>query len=94
MTRFMKLVIFSTASSLMVISHSTYAGRPLSTDDVGTVERGHLEFEGDFDDNPCSGLAGLNYALNEMVLFDFGVGFKISDTSPDYRIITGSTLGF
>ena len=51
-------------------------------------------FEGDFDDNLCSGLAGLNYALNEMVSFDFGAGFKISDASPDYRIITGLTLGF
>ncbi|MFC1698736.1 transporter [Candidatus Omnitrophota bacterium] len=60
---------------------------------VGEIA-GETTFEGDFDDNPCSGLLGLNYALNEMTSFDFGMGFKISDASPDYKIITGLTFGF
>lgn len=60
---------------------------------VGEVV-GETAFDGDFNDNPCSGLFGLNYGLNEMVVFDFGVGFEISEASPDYTITTGITLGF
>lgn len=60
---------------------------------VGEVT-GETTLDGDFNGNPCSGLLGLNYALSEMIAFDFGVGFEISDASPDYRIITGLTLGF
>lgn len=55
---------------------------------------GETTFDGDFDDNPFSGLVGCNYAFNEVATFDFGVGFEISEASPDYRIITGLTLGF
>lgn len=55
---------------------------------------GETTFDGDFDDNPCGGLVGLNYALNEMITLDFGVGFKLSDASSDYTITTGFTLGF
>jgi len=60
---------------------------------VGEVT-GETTFDGDFNDNPCSGLVGLNYAINEMISFDFGVGFQISEASPDYRIVTGLTRGF
>ncbi len=55
---------------------------------------GETTFDGDFDDNPCGGLVGLNHALSEMVTFDCGLGFEISEASPDYRIITGLTLVF
>ncbi|MFC1667704.1 transporter, partial [Candidatus Omnitrophota bacterium] len=40
---------------------------------------GETIFDGDFDDNPCSALTGLNYAFSEIVTFDFGVGFEISE---------------
>ena len=55
---------------------------------------GETTFDGDFDDNPCNALVGLNYAFSEIATFDFGVGFEISDASPDYTIVTGLTLGF
>lgn len=55
---------------------------------------GETSFDGDFDDNPFSGLVGFNYALNETVSFDFGILFQISKASPDYQITTGLTLGF
>ncbi|MDP8230400.1 MAG: transporter [Candidatus Gorgyraea atricola] len=55
---------------------------------------GETAFDGDFDDNPFSGLVGVNYAINAMVMFDLGIGFEISDASPDYTIVTGLTLGF
>ena len=55
---------------------------------------GETTFDGDFDDNPFSGLIGFNYAFNETVFFDFGMGFQISQVSPDYQITTGLTLAF
>jgi len=55
---------------------------------------GETTFDRDFDDNPFSGLAGLNYGFNDTVSYDFGVGFKISEASPDYTITTGLTFGF
>ena len=55
---------------------------------------GETTFNGDFDDNPFSGLVGLNYGLNDTVSYDFGVGFGISEASPDYIITTGLTFGF
>lgn len=60
---------------------------------VGEVA-GETEFNGAFDDNPCSGLFGLNYALSKTITLDFGAGFEISEASPDYTITTGMTLGF
>ena len=55
---------------------------------------GETTFERNFDDNPCNGLLGFNYALNETVVFDFGILFEISKASPDYQIRTGLTFGF
>lgn len=60
---------------------------------VGEIT-GETAFEGSFNDNPLNGMIGLNYVLNRIVSYDFGVGFGICDASPDYRIITGLTFGF
>ncbi|MFC1624349.1 transporter [Candidatus Omnitrophota bacterium] len=60
---------------------------------VGEIT-GETTFNGDFDDNPFSGLVGLNYILTERLCFDAGIGFQISKASPDYRITTGLTLAF
>ena len=60
---------------------------------VGEVV-GETTFEGNFDENPCNGLLGFNYALNETVVFDFGVGFEMSKASPDYQVTAGLTFGF
>ena len=51
-------------------------------------------FEGDFDDNAFSALAGLNYAVSEIVTFDLGMGWGISKVSSDYIVCTGITLAF
>lgn len=55
---------------------------------------GETIFDGDFDDNPCNGLVGLNSSITEMITFDCGMGFEISDASSDYTIVAGLTLGF
>ena len=60
---------------------------------VGEIS-GETVFDGDFDDNPLSGLVGLNYALSEIVSYDFGIGFEISEASLDHTITTGLTFGF
>lgn len=61
---------------------------------IVTEISGETDYNGDFDDNPCNGLVGLNYALNKVTTFDLGVRFEISDASPDYSIVVGLTLGF
>ena len=78
-----------------VFSYSLALGYPINKalNIVGEI-LGETTFDGDFNDNPCSGLAGLNYDFNEMVSYDFGVGFKISEASPDYTVTTGLTFGF
>ncbi len=55
---------------------------------------GETAFDGDFDENPCQGLVGLNWALGETVTLDVGVGFPISDASPDLTVTTGLTAAF
>lgn len=55
---------------------------------------GETNFEGDFDDNTFAGLAGFNYAFSDAAAFDLGIGWQISKASPDYKLITGLTLGF
>lgn len=55
---------------------------------------GETNFEGDFDDNPCEGLVGFNYAISNNVVYDFGVGYQMSKSSPDYKITTGITTTF
>ena len=55
---------------------------------------GETNFEGDFDDNPFAGLIGLNYALSDVATVDFGIGWEISDASPDYLVVAGLTLSF
>jgi len=61
---------------------------------IVTEVLGETVGDGDFDDNPFSGLLGLNYALSEIVTFDCGTGYEISDASSDYTIVAGLTLGF
>ncbi|MFH1479294.1 MAG: transporter [Candidatus Omnitrophota bacterium] len=58
---------------------------------VGEVA-GETVFDGDFDDNLFSGLLGANYSLNEIAALDLGIGFQISEASPDYKIVAGLSL--
>ena len=60
---------------------------------VGEVS-GETNFEGDFDDNAFAALTGLNYAFSDRATFDLGIAWQISEASPDYKLITGVTLGF
>ena len=55
---------------------------------------GETNFEGDFDNHPFAGLIGFNYTFLENITFDLGVGWGISEASPDYLITTGLTLAF
>ncbi|GAG00741.1 unnamed protein product, partial [marine sediment metagenome] len=55
---------------------------------------GETNFEGDFDDNPFAALVGFNYAFSDAATFDFGAAWQISEASPDYKLVTGLTLGF
>jgi len=77
------------------LSYSCAMEYPINEDlNISGEVTGETDFNGNFDDNPFNGLVGLNYALNEVAIFDFGVGFEISDASPDYTITTGLTLEF
>ena len=58
---------------------------------VGEIT-GENERRGDFDDNSLWGLLGFNYSINEIVAYDLGLGFEISEASPDFTITTGLTL--
>jgi len=53
---------------------------------------GENERRNGFDDNPMSGLVGFNYSFNEIITYDFGIGFEISEASPDFKILTGLIL--
>lgn len=55
---------------------------------------GDTTFEGSFDDNSCEGLLGFNYAFNNIITYDFGIGFQISQASPDYKVTAGITTTF
>ncbi len=55
---------------------------------------GETDFNGNFDNNACSGLFGINHCLNEDIVIDYGFGFGISDASPDYTITSGMTIYF
>ena len=55
---------------------------------------GETAFEGGFDDNPCDGKLGLNYALSESAALSAGFGFTFSDAGPDYSVTTGVAVGF
>jgi len=55
---------------------------------------GETAFEGGFDDNPCDGKLGLNYALSEAAVLGAGFGFPFSDAGPDYTVTAGVTVGF
>ena len=55
---------------------------------------GENERRYDFDDNLMSGLVGFNYVVNENIAYDLGLGFEISEASPDFKITTGLTLSF
>jgi hypothetical protein len=55
---------------------------------------GETVFEGNFNDNPFSGLIGFNYSLNKNITYDIGTGFQISEASPDYRLVSGFTVSF
>lgn len=47
-----------------------------------------------FNDNSCFSIIGFNYAINEIITFDLGIGFEISKASPDFKITSGFTLSF
>ena len=55
---------------------------------------GETAFEGGFDDNPCDGKLGLNYALSKATALSAGFGFPFSDAGPDYSVTAGATVGF
>ncbi|NQT00116.1 MAG: transporter [Candidatus Omnitrophica bacterium] len=60
---------------------------------VGEVSA-ETNFSGDFDDNPFAALVGFNYAFSDMLTFDFGVGWGISEASADHRITAGLSAAF
>lgn len=60
---------------------------------VGEIS-GENERRGNFDDNPLSGLIGLNYSLSEAMVCDLGCGFEISEASPDFKVTAGLTFSF
>jgi len=55
---------------------------------------GETAFDGDFDEDPCQGLIGVNGAVGETVTLDLGVGLPVSDASPDLTVTTGLTAAF
>ncbi|MBN3039422.1 MAG: transporter [Candidatus Omnitrophica bacterium] len=55
---------------------------------------GETNFDGEFDDNPFAGLVGFNYALSDIITFDLGFGWGISDASADFLVTSGLTLAF
>ena len=55
---------------------------------------GENERRNDFDDNPMSGLSGFNYSISENIVYDLGLGFEISEASPDFKVTTGLTFSF
>jgi hypothetical protein len=78
-----------------VFSYCLALEYPINEDlNIVTEVVGETTFDGDFDDNPFIGLLGFNYAFNEKVCFDFGIGVQISKASPDYHIATGLTFAF
>jgi len=60
---------------------------------VGEIT-GESERRNKFDDNPMSGLIGFNYSVTESIAYDLGVGFEVSEASPDFNITTGLTFSF
>lgn len=52
------------------------------------------DFSGDFDENSCEALAGLNYALTENFSWDAAVTLPLTEASADYKLISGITVGF
>lgn len=52
------------------------------------------DFSGAFDDHIFEGLVGVNYALKENVILDFGAGFPFSEASADYKLTSGLTVNF
>lgn len=58
---------------------------------VGEIS-GENERRYDFDDNSMSGLTGFNYSFNEIMTYDLGFAFEISEASPDFKITTGLTF--
>jgi len=53
---------------------------------------GETALRGKFHDNLCSALFGLNYALNDSLALDFGVGTEISRADADFKITAGITI--
>ncbi len=60
---------------------------------VGEIT-GENERRGDFDDNQMSGLVGFNYSVSESITYDLGMGFEIAEASPDFKVLSGLTIGF
>jgi hypothetical protein len=76
-----------------VLTYGLAAEYPLN-DKLNLVAEitGENERRGDFDDNPMSGLIGFNYSLNEIISYDMGFDFEISEASPDFKITIGFTF--
>ena len=53
---------------------------------------GETELEGKFHDNSCGVLVGFNYAINDTITFDVGVGTAISRAEPDLKVTAGVTI--
>ena len=47
-----------------------------------------------FQDNSCSALLGVNYAITDNIVLDFGAGTGISRVDPDFKVTLGITIGF
>ncbi|MFC1658374.1 transporter [Candidatus Omnitrophota bacterium] len=58
---------------------------------VGDIT-GENECRNTFDDNSTAGLIGFNYSLTDIITYDLGVGFEISEASPDFVVRTGLTF--
>jgi len=78
-----------------IFSYGLAAEYPLSeaVNIVGELT-GETAFDGAFNENPFQGLVGLNWAWGETVTLDVGVGFPVSDASPDLTVTTGLTVAF
>ncbi|HRZ39393.1 MAG TPA: transporter [Candidatus Omnitrophota bacterium] len=55
---------------------------------------GDTILSGKFDNSTSSGLIGFNYAINGSLTYDAGLKIGISESAPDFTILTGLTFAF
>jgi len=55
---------------------------------------GDTILSGKFDDSSSSGLIGFNYVINNSLTYDAGLSLGISESAPDFKIMTGLTFAF